>query len=150
MKQAAGRSVIHFAVHARADESDPLASYLELARDSTDDGFLHVSEIAALKFQGELVVLTGCETMPGRVFAGTGPFGIANSFIAAGARNVIATHWPVGESAAELSRDLHRGLASGAEASEALRAAQLRLRREAARAHPFYWGGYVLVAGAGR
>jgi CHAT domain-containing protein/tetratricopeptide (TPR) repeat protein len=148
--QAAGRSVIHFAVHARADESDRLASYLELARDSTDDGFLHVSEVAALKFRGDLVVLTGCETMPGRIFAGTGPFGIANSFIAAGARNVIATHWPVGESAAELGRDLHRALAGGAEASDALRAAQLRLRRDPAKAHPFYWGGYVLVEGAGR
>lgn len=146
-KRVTGRTVIHFAVHAHADESDPLDSYLELARDSSDDGFLHVTEVAALKFTGDLVVLTGCETMPGRVFAGTGPFGIANSFIAAGARNVIATHWPVGESAAELSRDLHRGLASGVQASDALRAAQLRLRRDPARAHPFYWGGYVLIAG---
>lgn len=149
-KQVAGRSVIHFAVHAHADETDALASYLELARDSTDDGFLHLAEIAALKFRGDLVVLTGCETLPGRVFAGTGPFGIANSFIAAGAGRVIATHWPVGESAAELSRDLHRALANGVDASDALRAAQLRLRRDPARAHPFYWGGYVIVEGAER
>jgi len=146
-RRVAATSVIHFAVHARADEGDPLASYLELARDSSDDGFLHVTEVADLKFRGDLVVLTGCETLPGRVFAGTGPFGIANSFIAAGARNVIATHWPVGESAAELSQDLHRALARGVEPSEALRAAQLALRRDPARAHPFYWGGYVLVAG---
>jgi CHAT domain-containing protein len=149
-KQVPGRSVIHFAVHARADEGDPLASYLELARDSSDDGFLHVSEVAALKFHGNLVVLTGCETLPGRVFAGTGPFGIANSFIAAGAKNVIATLWPVGETAAELSRDLHRALAGGADASDALRAAQLRMRRDPARAHPLYWGAYVIVAGTGR
>lgn len=145
-----GRAVVHFAVHAHADESDELNSYLELARDSSDDGFLHVTEIAELKYTGDLVVLTGCETMPGRVFAGTGPFGIANAFIAAGARNVIATHWPVGESAAELSRYLHRALATGAEIGDALRAGQLRLRRDPARAHPFYWGGYVLVGGADR
>lgn len=149
-RRVRGHSVVHFAVHAHADESDEFNSYLKLARDSSDDGFLHVTEIAALKYTGALVVLTGCETIPGRFFAGTGPFGIASAFIAAGAHNVIATHWPVGESAAELSRDLHRGLAGGAAASDALRAAQLRLRRDPARAHPFYWGGYVLIAEAAR
>lgn len=146
-RNVAGRAIIHFAVHARADERDPLASYLEVAGNGTDDGFLHVNEVAALKFRGDLVVLTGCETMPGRVFAGTGPFGIANSFIAAGAQSVIATHWPVGESAATLSGELHRALARGVQPSEALRVAQLTLRRDPARAHPFYWGAYVLVSG---
>ena len=145
-----GRSVVHFAVHAHADESDELDSFLELARDSSGDGFLHVTEIAALKYTGDLVVLTGCETIPGRFFAGTGPFGIANAFIAAGAHNVIATHWPVGESAAELSHYLHQALAGGAETSDALRLAQLRLRRDPVHAHPFYWGGYVVVAGVAR
>ena len=149
-RRVSGHSVVHFAVHAHADESDDLDAFLELARDSSDDGFLHLTEIAALKYTGDLVVLTGCETIPGRFFAGTGPFGIANAFIAAGARNVIATHWPVGESAAELSRYLHRALATGAETSDALRTAQLRLRRDPARAHPFYWGGYVVVAGGRR
>ena len=147
-KRAAASGVLHFAVHARAHEADPLASYLELARDDMDDGLLHVTEIAALKFRGDLVVLTGCETMPGPAFAGTGPFGIANSFLAAGARTVIAALWPVGASAAELGHELHRALADGAEPRRAFRSAQLKLRRNPARAHPFYWGGYSLVVGS--
>jgi CHAT domain-containing protein len=122
-----------------------LSSHLELAPDADDDGFLHVNEIAALHFRGDLVVLTGCVTMPGRIFAGSGPFGIAASFIAAGAKNVIATHWPVGEAAADLSGDLHRSLAAGADAGDALRAAQLRIRHDPTRAHPFYWGGYLII-----
>ena len=146
-QQMHGPSVIHFAVHARADESDDLASYLELVRDARDDGLLHATEIASLDLRDALVVLTGCETLPGRVFAGTGPFGIANAFVAAGARSVIATQWPVGESAADLSRDLHRALARGVPASDALRDAQLALRRNPSRAHPFHWGGYVLIRG---
>lgn len=147
--RARAGEVLHFAVHAESDESDNLASFIQLAEGRGDDGLLHATEIARMRLRGSLVILTACETIPGRHFAGSGPFGIATSFIAAGAGEVIASHWPVGETAADVSGVLHRRLAAGADAATALRDAQLAFRRDPAYAHPFYWGGFVLMTRGG-
>ena len=44
---------------------------------------------------------------------------------------------------------LHRDYLSGQSTSEALRSAQLALRRDKRYAHPFYWASFVAI-GRGR
>lgn len=137
--------VLHFAVHATADDDDPLMSYLRLAPDATSDGLLHLSEIAAHPHTGQLIVLSACETQMGRLYHGEGLMGLARAFLSSGASSVVATQWPVGATAADLMAVFYRYLSSGAEPVTALRAAQLHLRSDPRTAHPFYWAGFVLL-----
>ena len=61
-----------------------------------DDGLLTASEIVALKLDAELVVLSACNTAAsdGRPRA-DGLSGLTRSFLSAGARNVLVTHWTI-------------------------------------------------------
>ena len=117
--------------------------------DERHDGYLHLVEIAGEMRPRGLVVLSACETVVGRLYQGEGLLGLSRAFLAAGARAVVATHWPVGAASAELMTRFHGGLARAASPSAALREAKLVLRRNPATAHPFYWAGYVLMPGSG-
>ncbi|MBI3983020.1 MAG: CHAT domain-containing protein [Gemmatimonadetes bacterium] len=148
---AAGRAdVLHFAVHAEANDQDPQASHLRLGPDDRNDGYFHLGEIAGERRRAGLVVLSACETQAGRLFNGEGLMGLARAFLASGAAAVVATQWPVGPSAAELMGEFYRRLAAGDAPPAALRSARLAMRNVPGTGHPFHWAGFVLVAGAVR
>jgi len=61
-----------------------------------NDGYLSTSEIAALKLNADWVILSACNTAAGDGKDGApGLSGLARSFFYAGARNLLASHWPV-------------------------------------------------------
>lgn len=61
-----------------------------------DDGLLTSSEIAELDLNADWVILSACNTAAGNGSSGSpGLSGIAKSFFYAGARNLLASHWPV-------------------------------------------------------
>ncbi len=62
----------------------------------SDDGYLSASEISALKLNADWVILSACNTAAGDGSEGApGLSGLARSFFYAGARNLLASHWPV-------------------------------------------------------
>jgi CHAT domain-containing protein len=138
-------SVLHVAVHAEANNEDPLASHLRVAPDGEHDGYYHLAEIAAQQRAPPLVVLSACETLSGRLYAGEGLMALSRAFLTSGARHVVATQWPVGATAADLMERFYRRLGSGDSPARALRAAKLELRNAPRTAHPFFWAGFVLV-----
>lgn len=140
-------AVLHLAVHAFADERDPLESHLVLGADSSDDGIWHLAEIAAERRHSQLVVLSACETLSGPVSPGEGVIGLARAFLASGAHSVLATNWPVTASTANVMGAFYQEIRNGASPGQALRSAQLRERRAAATSHPFFWAGFELVGG---
>jgi len=140
-------SVLHVAAHAVADDRDPFASHIRLARDSMADGLLHGTEIERLDLPGTLVVLSACATVEGPLFEGEGLLGLRRSFLATGASGVVATLWPVGPSAADLIGHFYERLVAGDAPAAALRIAQLRMRSDPDTAHPFHWAGFVLFGG---
>lgn len=142
-----GAAIAHFATHAVADDKDPLASHLRVAGDSENDGLLHVPEIAALRMSARLVVLSGCETLIGRLFEGEGFLGLARAFLAGGAESVVATQWPIGGATAELMAVFYARLAVGHDPVRALHEAKIDVRRRTGMAHPFYWAGFVVIVG---
>jgi len=77
---------------------------------------------------------------------GKGLIGLTRGFMHAGARAVVASLWQVDdESTAELMRRFYRAiLKGGRRPADALRAAQLELRRDQRWSAPFYWAGFVL------
>ncbi|MGQ0815798.1 MAG: CHAT domain-containing protein [Gemmatimonadota bacterium] len=146
LRRHRGYNVLHVVAHARADGRDPLASHLRLLADQENDGFFHVSEILETQPLAELVVLSGCETVSGKLYGGDGLLGLARAFMLAGSRSVIATHWPVGETNAELMRGFYGYLRDGDDAASALRRARLRVRQREQTAHPIFWAGTILIA----
>jgi CHAT domain-containing protein len=142
--------ILHFVAHAEANHRDPLASHLRLAADSTNDGYLHFTEIAESGPAADLVILSACESTGGKVFRGEGAMSLARAFLESGSRAVVASLWPVGPSAAEFMREFHRGLATGSSPRAALAAAQRAMRKDPETANPFHWAGFVLIEGSGR
>jgi CHAT domain-containing protein len=143
----ASADVLHLAVHSLVNDRDPLASHLLLPPQGTDDGFLHLSEITGRRLAPRLVVLSACEAVNGRLYAGEGLVGLARAFLVGGTRQVVASEWPVDSSAAGLMGAFYSHLERGMPPAAALRAAQLALRRQPATAHPIHWAGFVVFEG---
>jgi CHAT domain-containing protein len=144
--------ILHFATHGLLDDRNPLYSRLMLARDarSGDDGSLEAWEIARLKLDADLVVLSACDTARGLIGGGEGVIGIAWSFFVAGAHSTVATSWKIGSrSASQVMVGFYGSLRSREgeplAKARALRDAQLQLIHRAETRHPFHWAAFVLL-----
>jgi CHAT domain-containing protein len=147
-------AVLHVATHAFVDPRVLERSAIVLAQDPdpAEDGLLTVSEILGLRFGSSAVVLSACQTAGEHVVDGEGLQGLARSFLAAGARAVVATLWSVpDESTADFMEHFHRALAGGATLADALQRARLALLRSGnpASSDASSWAAFVLV-GDGR
>ncbi len=154
---------LHVATHARVAEERTAHSYLLLARgtgEPADDGRLTAEEVRTLPLGGATVVLSACGTALGRI-SGEGTLGFTRSFLAAGARSVVATTWAVPDLAGlQVMEGFYAASVRGATVSSALRSAQLQqlraLRKGAVTmavgtkvvtlpATPLLWAGYIAV-----
>ncbi len=116
------------------------------------DGFLTMSEVLGLRMNADLVVLSACNTAgePGAAEGGEGFAGLARSFMYAGTRSLLVSHWPVASKATVLLiTAFFEELGAGHDKAEALRRAKARLRAAggdlAYLAHPFFWAPFVVV-----
>jgi CHAT domain-containing protein/tetratricopeptide (TPR) repeat protein len=136
--------VIHLATHALVDEGSLSRTALALAPGGADDGFLSPADLASLRLNADLVVLSACRTVGGVTIAGEGVQGLTTPLVAAGARSVVATQWKVGDrSTVRLVGDLYDGLARGLTVSQALQEAKLAAIRRGA--PPGEWAGFTVV-----
>ncbi len=121
-----------------------------------DDGLLTASEIAGLRLNAEWVILSACNTAAGDGSAGApGLSGLAQAFFFAGARTLLASHWPVRDDVAaritvrtiEIQRDT-----PGLSRAEAFQRAMREIRNDASHdttidtwAHPNAWAAFTLI-----
>jgi CHAT domain-containing protein len=142
--------VVHFATHALLDVKRPELSGIVLAdQDAAGNarpGFLSLADISAMRLSAELVVLSACRTALGKEVRGEGLVGLTRGFMDAGARRVVASLWAVPDAptAALMSRFYALMLDGGLSPAEALRGAQLELRKERRFSAPEAWAGFVL------
>ncbi len=140
--------VLHFATHAVLSREAPSRSALVLfaAKDERDDGLLEAREISRMRLNGDLVVLSGCKTAGGRVLPGEGIQSLAQAFIHAGARSVVASLWNVDDvRGTRLMQAFYGSLARGVPKAQALRAAKLEMLRREPGLAPKYWASFVLL-----
>lgn len=153
--------VLHFATHGLEEgqwgcPKSPPALVTSFG-EGDSDGLLSFSEIARLRLDANLVVLSACETASGvkdqglarasgQEEAGSTLEGLVRAFLTANARSVLATYWQV--SAEQESEDFIRAFYSAARTrtmGEALQTAQAELIGRPRFSHPFYWAPYFLV-----
>lgn len=122
-----------------------------------EDGFLTASEVTALRLDADWVILSACNTAAGDGSEGApGLSGLARAFFYAGARNLLASHWPVADDAAprltvrtvELMRD--RPSLSRAEALQSAMREVREDRAHAGWAHPGIWAPFSLIGDGAR
>jgi CHAT domain-containing protein len=157
--------VLHFATHGVTEgewgcAKSPPALVTSMGEDGSD-GLLSFNEIARMRLDANLVVLSACNTASGlsqaearaagQEEAGNTLEGLVRAFLAANARAVLTTYWPIsdeGESEA-LIEDFYR-TARGGTIGDALRTAQLALMNQQASSHPIYWGAFFIVGDANK
>jgi CHAT domain-containing protein len=140
-------------LHCQAEPGLVLSPPTQTASSTDNDGLLEASEVAALRLNADLVVLSACNTAAAgpNHFGGEALEGLADAFFNAGARGVLASDWevPSAETASLMTDVFQRyGQNQGRDLPEALRQAQLDLTRASATAHPYYWAAFTLI-GAG-
>jgi CHAT domain-containing protein/tetratricopeptide (TPR) repeat protein len=143
--------ILHISTHGvttRSADPRPALVFSRVRKNgATTPGMVFPDQIAALRLNADLVVLSACRTASGAAVRGEGIMSLTRSFFYAGATRVAATLWRVDDEAtAELmSRFLGAFLRtpSGA-AAAALRRAQLAVRSQARWRHPYFWAGVVL------
>lgn len=153
--------VLHFATHGLEEgvwgcSKSPPALVTSFGG-AGSDGLLDFSEIAGLRLDANLVVLSACDTAAGvrdealarasgQEEVGSTLDGLVRAFLTANARAVLATYWQV--SAERESDEFIRAFyARGRTGTmgEALQDAQRALMTRPAYSHPFYWAPYFLV-----
>jgi CHAT domain-containing protein len=153
-----------FATHGVLYEEAPLLSGIALA-----DGYvLTVQELMGLRVDADLISLSACKSALGARTGGEEIVGLTRGLLAAGARAVVVTLWPVLDlSTAVLMVRFHEYLKEGADPATALAQAQSWLRglsndalhREKAKvrdlevgevkpvspSHPQHWAPFIVI-----
>ena len=138
-KHAPDANVLHIATHGVYRPDNPMFSGLRLG-----DGWLAARDLYGLNLKASLVVLSACETGLGSYEGGDEVFGIARGFLYAGAPALVASHWAVKDTqTAQLMIAFYQTLQNGVNVAEALRDAQLTIRKN--HPNPYYWASFALV-----
>jgi len=144
--------VLHLAVHGFADPQYPERSALVLGADpkSREDGLLQVREIKRLRLNAELTTLSACDSGVGKLQGEEGVSDLAEAFLAAGSKTVVASLWSADDTfASGLMERFYQRLAVGESTSSALRGAKLdMLTKYGEQVSPFYWAAFVAIGDA--
>jgi CHAT domain-containing protein len=141
--------ILHFATHAVARMDAPEQSTLFLSEFAADGSpiaanRLTADDIARSGLHADLVVLSGCATGNGDELRGEGVLGLAYGFLANGSHSVLASLWPVEDAlTARFMKEFYAAYRVSGRASDALRAAQLRIRGSA---NSSMWSSFVVRA----
>ena len=118
-------SIIHIAAHAESKRGEIILAPNSSCDQRNPESFLLTQKnITSISVQARLVVLCCCYTGKGKV-SSEGVIGITRSFLAAGARSVLATLWPINDNATkEFMEKFYGELLEETPVCEALRRAQ--------------------------
>ncbi|WP_294038597.1 CHAT domain-containing protein [Sphingopyxis sp.] len=159
--------IIHFATHGLVTAPHPSCparpALVTSFGDQDSDGLLTFQEIFDLKIDADLVILSACDTAGAASVAATREAGVASgggnaldglvrSFIGAGGRSIIASHWPAPDDF-DATKRLIGGLFAarqGESIADALWATQAKLMDQKQTSHPYYWAGFAIIGDGGQ
>ena len=154
--------ILHFATHglvtAPRPDCPPRPALVTSFGGPGSDGLLSFREIFDLKLDADVVILSACDTAGAATTGASREAGVmtggnyaldglVRAFIGAGARSVIASHWPVPDEYNATKR-LISGLIEarpGEPLAQALGDAQRGLMDDPQTSHPFYWAAFIIL-----
>jgi CHAT domain-containing protein len=154
--------ILHFATHglvtAPRPDCPPRPALVTSFGGSGSDGLLSFREIFDLKLDADVVILSACDTAGAATAAASREAGITTggnyaldglvrAFVGAGARSVVASHWPVPDDYDATKRLISGmlGARPGQSLADALERAQQGLMDDARTSHPFYWAAFIIL-----
>jgi CHAT domain-containing protein len=149
----ANPAIVHVAAHLvfPPDASGPGLLALALQPNAGIE-LLSSTEVAAWRLKLGLIVVNGCSSGRAAAIPGSGLMGMTRAWLAAGARAVVLTRWPISDqTSGELLHSFYQHLMdqhanSHASFGELLQQAQLaELRAGGERANPANWAAYFSV-----
>jgi len=141
-KNAQSASIIHLSTHSFLFNNYPVVIF---AKDDENDGYLETGEVAKLKLNSDMVVLSSCKSGLGDVDKAEGILGMQKVFFDAGASSVVLSLWDVSDKyTASLMKYFYEYLSDGEIKSEALRNAKIRFINEID-PNPYYWAAFTLA-----
>ncbi len=147
-KNAANANIIHLAMHGVLNQKNPILSSLVLTEngDTVEDNFLEAWEIAHLKLNADLVVLSACETGFGQFQQGEGVMSLGRAFMLAGVPSLVISLWAVNDqSTAFIMKSFYQQLKQQHNKAHALQQAKLDYLKNSSgiAAHPAFWAPFV-------
>ena len=153
--------ILHFATHGlvtapRPDCPARPALVTSFAADGSD-GLLSFREVFDLKLDADVVILSACDTAGAASASASREAGITGgnyaldglvrAFVGAGARSVVASHWPVPDDFDATKRLVGGMLRArpGQSLAQALGEAQRTLMDDPRTSHPFYWAAFIIL-----
>lgn len=142
--------IVHFATHGLIDDERPELSGIVLSQldesGRSRNGVVRLQDIYQSNLVADTVVLSACGTGLGKTIKGEGVQSLNNAFLQAGAQTVVSSLWKVDDYATgELMKNFYRELTGGTvTTAEALRRAQIDLRRNPQFQSPFFWAAFTV------
>ena len=154
--------ILHFATHGLVTAPRPgcpaRPALVTSFGDMGSDGLLTFREIFDLKLDADLVILSACDTAGMATIGASREAGVTTggnyaldglvrAFVGAGARSVVASHWPVPDDY-DATKRLIGGMLDagpGVPLAQALESAQRKLMDDPNTSHPFYWAAFIIL-----
>lgn len=139
-------ALLHLATHASL-----IPEHAQRAHITLWDGDIWLDEIATLRLGGALVTISACEGAGASSLPGNEVLSLSWAFLAAGARAVLASLWPISDQVApDFMHDFYTALAASGDAAQALahtqRAIIARFEQKGdALARPLIWASFVVT-----
>ena len=158
LKRITSVALVHIAAHGRKETGEiALAPNPGWEKDQDqrsrprikgpkeEDYILKISDLQDVRLRAQLVVLSCCHSGKGEVKS-EGVVGIARAFLAAGARSVLASLWPISDKATmEFMKIFYQHLFDGKSSSVALQQAMKSLRDSNDYCAVKHWAPFVLI-----
>ncbi len=141
--------LIHFATHAKADDSQGDLSFIVFGENESE--VLYAKDLYTLDINADVVVLSACQTSIGPLSKGEGIISLARGFIYAGASSVVTSLWNVRERTNNnIILEFYDGLKHGLSKDQALREAKISFLQSLTAAdqqlaHPYFWGPLICI-----
>jgi len=145
-------AVVHFSTHAVIDDDIPELSRIALSvvdrHDRRVSGFLFPYQLADLRMNDTVVVLSACDTALGKKVLGEGLMSFSTSLFSAGASQLVLTIADVDAQASSFFlSDVYSHFLSrnGTSMEHSLTLARQSFLRTDHWSDPYYWASYVIV-----
>ena len=150
VKNSSRARILHLAMHAQTDDKHPEYSQLifKNKQDPSASESMYAYELARMKLQADLSVLSACNTGSGKFQKGEGVLSLARAFKASGCPNIVMSLWPANDaSTKDIVVGFFKHLKAGMGKADALRQSKQDYLGNATEElkHPYYWAGLVLI-----